>query len=223
MDFETARFNMIEQQIRPWEVLDQDVLDTLSVIRREDFVPPAYRAMAFTDMEVPLHLDGHRSEEVMLAPKMEARLLQALAPRKHEYAIEIGAGSGHMAALIAHRAREVLSLEIDPALAEFARRNLDRSAVAGARVECADGSLSGGLVDMEWDLIALSGSVSLLGPEWPQRLKIGGRLVAIIGDAPAMKAQLITRLGERSFETRTLFETVVRRLHGFPNKSKFTF
>lgn len=223
MDFETARFNMIEQQIRPWDVLDQDVLDTLSAIRREDFVPPALRNLAFTDMEIPLRIDGAQTDEVMLAPKVEARLLQALAPRKHEYALEIGAGSGHMAALLAHRAREVLSLEIHPALAEFARRNLARSDVSGARVECADATQVTSINDMQWDLIVFSGSVPQLGSNWLQRLKIGGRLVAIVGNAPVMRAQLVTRMGEQSFDTRTLFETLTRRLHGFPGKSTFVF
>ena len=226
MDFETARHNMIEQQIRPWEVLDPDILETLSAIRREDFVPAAFRALAFTDTEIPLHIDAAGTDEVMLAPKMEARLLQALAPRKHESALEIGAGSGYMAALLAHRAREVLSLEIHPALAEFARRNLARNATTGARVECVDGSkISQDPLrrDAQWDLIAFSGSTPAVGADWLSRLKPGGRLVAIVGDAPAMKAQLVTRVGEQSFETQTLFETVVRRLHGFPVKNRFTF
>ncbi len=226
MDFETARFNMIEQQIRPWEVLDHDVLDTLSAVRREEFVPPAFRSLAFTDTEIPLHLESGRTDEVMLAPKMEARFLQALAPRKHEYALEIGAGSGYMAALLAHRTREVLSLEIHPALAEFARRNIERSAVSGARISCADGSKwadDSEHRDTQWDLIALSGSLPSVGSEWLSRLKIGGRLVAIVGDEPAMKAQLVTRLDEQSYETKTLFETVVRRLRGFPARNRFTF
>ncbi len=226
MDFETARFNMIEQQIRPWEVLDQDVLDSLSVIRREEFVPPALRALAFTDTEIPLHIDSARTDEVMLAPKMEARLLQALAPRKHECVLEVGTGSGYMAALLAHRAREVLSFEIHPLLAEFARRNLQRSAVSGVRVVSADASKladDSEHSDRQWDLIAFSGSIAILGAEWLSRLNIGGRMVAIVGDEPAMKAQLITRLDEQSYETRTLFETVVQRLQGFPGKNKFTF
>ncbi len=226
MDFELARFNMIEQQIRPWEVLDQDILETLSVMRREEFVPSAFRALAFTDAEIPLHIEGARTDEVMLAPKMEARLLQALAPRKHESALEVGAGSGYMAALLAHRARDVLTLEIHPALAEFARRNLERNATSGARVECSDGGKIADdplKKDMQWDLIALSGSMPAISADWLSRLKLGGRLVAIVGDAPAMKAQLVTRLGEHAYETRTLFETVVTRLHGFPNKNRFTF
>lgn len=223
MDFETARFNMIEQQIRPWDVLDQDVLDSLAALRREDFVPPAYRAMAFTDMEIPLHIAGAHTSEVMLAPKTEARLLQALAPRKHEYALEVGAGSGYMAALLAHHAREVQSFEIHPALAEFARHNLERSGVAGVRVENADATKAAGIDDIEWDVICLSGSVPYLGADWLNRLKVGGRLVAIVGEAPVMRAQLVTRLGPQSFDTKTLFETLVRPLFGFPAKSRFVF
>jgi protein-L-isoaspartate(D-aspartate) O-methyltransferase len=223
MDFETARFNMIEQQIRPWSVLDQDVLDALAAIKREDFVPPAYREMAFSDVEIPLQIGTERSGEFMLSPKVEARLLQALAPRKHEQVLEIGAGSGFMAALLAYRARAVISLEINPTLASFASDNLRNAGFIAASIEQADGANPANLPGSQWDVIILSGSVPYLASEWLDRLKLGGRLAVIVGQEPVMKAQLITRLGERAFDTKTLFETVVSPLHGFPRKSEFVF
>ena len=223
MDFETARFNMIEQQIRPWSVLDQDVLDALAAIKREDFVPSAYRAMAFSDLEIPLQIGQDQTGELMLAPKMEARILQALAPRKHEQALEIGAGSGYMAALLAYRAREVISLEINPVLSRFAIDNIRRAGYSTVKIEQADGANPADLPGSQWDVILLSGSIAYLPNEWLDRLKLGGRLAAIVGQAPVMKAQLITRIAERAFDTQTLFETVVARLHGFPRKSEFTF
>lgn len=221
MDFERARYNMVEQQIRPWDVLDQDILDLLFVVRREEFVPPAYRALAFTDLEVPLVVDGEKTGECMLPPRVEARLLQSLAVRKHENVLEIGAGSGHMAALLAHRARHVTTLEIHPGLASFARANLQRAGVRNAVVEHRNGAEAtvGGNVEV----IVLSGSVAFVPEALMHRLTIGGRLVACVGDAPAMTAQLITRTGQDSFLAETLFETVAPRLHGFPEKDGFRF
>lgn len=222
MDFERARYNMVEQQIRPWDVLDQEVLDLLFVVKREDFVPQAYRAIAFTDMEIPLVLDGERTGEHMLPPRVEARLLQSLAVRKHEHVLEIGAGSGYMAALLAHRARQVVSYEIHAGLAAFARANLQRAGVRNAMVEQRDGATahSGpGSVDV----ILLSGSVPFVPEALMRRLTVGGRLAAIVGDAPAMEAQLVTRTGPDSFTAETLFETVAPRLHGFPEKDGFRF
>ena len=226
MDFERARYNMVEQQIRPWDVLDQDVLDQdvldlLLVVRREDFVPPAYRAIAFTDMEVPLVLDGVKTGECMLSPKVEARLLQNLSVRRHEHVLEIGAGSGHMAALLAHRARHVVSCEIHPGLAAFARANLERAGVRNVLVEQRDGAQPAG--SGSYEVILLSGSVPFVPEMLLHRLSIGGRLAAVVGDAPAMEAQLITRTGPDSFTAETLFETVAPRLHGFPEKDGFRF
>jgi protein-L-isoaspartate(D-aspartate) O-methyltransferase len=221
MDFERARYNMIEQQIRPWDVLDQEVLDLLFVVRREDFVPPAYRAIAFTDMEIPLVVDGAKTGECMLAPKLEARLLQNLGIRKHEHVLEVGTGSGHMAALLAHRARHVVSCEIHPGLAAFARANLERAGVRNVIVEQRDGSQPAGAGSYE--VILLSGSVPFVPEAMMRRLSVGGRLAAIVGDAPAMEAQLITRTGPDSFSLENLFETVAPRLHGFPEKDGFRF
>lgn len=221
MDFERARFNMVEQQIRPWDVLDQDVLDLMLTVRREDFVPPVYRAMAFTDMEIPLVVDGERTGENMLAPKVEARLLQALAVRKHEHALEIGTGSGFMAALLAHRARHVITREIHPALAVFGRANLELAGLRNVVVEQRDGAELG--TGGHFDVILLSGAVAFVPDAFLQRLSVGGRLAAIVGEAPAMEAQLITRTSDSSFAAVNLFETMTRSLIGFPAKDRFRF
>jgi protein-L-isoaspartate(D-aspartate) O-methyltransferase len=221
MDFERARFNMIEQQIRPWNVLDQDVLDALAAVRREDFVPPAYRAMAFTDMEIPLTVGGRATGEVMLAPKIEARLLQELALRRHESVLEIGSGSGYMAALIARRARHVDTLEIDADLARFAAENLARAGVTGAVVRQADGSDPSGNLP-SYDAIMLSGSVPAVPDFLLARLNAGGRLAAIVGEPPVMQARVIHRT-QGGFTTTVLFETATRALRGFPPKGGFRF
>ena len=140
MDFEQARFNMIEQQVRPWDVLDQSVLDLLFVVKREDFVPPEYRALAFSDMEIPLRIDGVDTGECMWSPKLEARILQEIAIKRHDLVLEIGTGSGYMAALLAHKARQVISVEIDPRLQVFGAANLARAGVHNVRLESGDAS-----------------------------------------------------------------------------------
>jgi protein-L-isoaspartate(D-aspartate) O-methyltransferase len=217
MNIELARFNMIEQQIRPWEVLDQDVLSLLAVVKREEFVPPAYRALAFVDTEVPLP-----GGQCMLAPKLEARLLQDLALQRHEHVLEIGAGSGHMAALLAHRAERVTTLEILPQLAELAAANLRRAGVANARVVDADGAP--GLPDAApFDAIVLSGSVASVPQHLLDQLKVGGRLIGIVGSEPIMRATLVTRVGEREFRSVDLFDTVAPRLVGFDEPPRFKF
>ncbi|MDE2121294.1 MAG: protein-L-isoaspartate O-methyltransferase, partial [Betaproteobacteria bacterium] len=167
MDFEQARFNMIEQQIRTWDVLDQDVLNLLGAVKREDFVPAAYRSLAFTDMEIPLPCG-----ESMLAPKVEARLLQELGVRKHEWVLEVGTGSGFMAALLGHCAAHVLSLEIHPELAESAQQKLRQAGVMNTTVRCMDASKE--LPPGEFDVIVLSGSVAQIPQALIDRLKPGG-------------------------------------------------
>ena len=221
MDFERARFNMVEQQIRPWNVLDQEVLDLLFVVKREDFVPPAYRAMAFTDMEIPLALDGKPTGENMLAPRVEARLLQALKLRKHEHVFEIGTGSGYMAGLLAHRARHVVSCEIHTGLAGFAKANLERAGIRNVTVEARNGALPSG--GSRFEAIVLSGSVPFVPQDMLQRLAVGGRMVAIVGEAPVMNAQLITRSTETGFAAENLFETSTKALVGFPSRDTFRF
>jgi protein-L-isoaspartate(D-aspartate) O-methyltransferase len=217
INFEKARFNMIEQQIRPWDVLDQGILSLLAVVKREDFVPPADREMAFFDTEVPLP-----NGQSMLAPKVEARLLQAMNVRRHERVLEIGAGSGYMAALLSHKASQVVTLEIDPELARMASNNLRRAAISNVGVVEADGSKplpSAG----PFDVIALSGSVAAVPQSLMSQLKVGGRLTAIVGQEPVMVGVLITRTSEQEFKTVTLFDTMAPRLSGFEEPSRFSF
>jgi protein-L-isoaspartate(D-aspartate) O-methyltransferase len=221
MNVEQARFNMIEQQIRPWDVLDQSVLSLLAVVKREDFVPPAYRALAFVDTEVPLREGGARGQS-MFSPKVEARLLQDLAVARHEQVLEIGAGSGHMAALLAHKAQQVTSFEIVPELARMAEANLRRAAVMNARVIEGDGSR--GLPEQApFDVILLSGSVARVPQHLLEQLKVGGRLAAIVGFEPIMRATLVRRVGEDEYASVELFDTVAPRLLGFDEPTRFSF
>jgi protein-L-isoaspartate(D-aspartate) O-methyltransferase len=217
MNIEQARFNMIEQQIRPWDVLDTSVLELLAIVKREDFVPSAYRALAFVDTEVPLP-----GGQCMLAPKVEARLLQELAVHKHERVLEVGAGSGFMAALLAHRAQHVTTLESDPELAELARANLRRAGILNATVVTADGS-QGHAAEGPYDAIVLSGSVAEVPTALLAQLKVGGRLAAIVGQLPVMRAVLLERSGEQGVERRVLFDTVAKRLRGFDEPTRFHF
>ena len=217
MNVEQARFNMIEQQIRPWDVLESSVLELLAVIRREDFVPADHRNLAFMDTEVPL--SGGQS---MLAPRVEARLLQELKIARHEKVLEVGTGSGFMAAMLGHKAQRVETMEIDPQLAEQAAAKLKRAGLANVRVHQADGS-QGLASEAPFDAILLSGSVAEVPQALLAQLKIGGRLVAIVGAEPMMVAQIVTRKGESEYEAQSLFDVVVPRLVGFAEKSAFAF
>jgi protein-L-isoaspartate(D-aspartate) O-methyltransferase len=224
MNNEVARFNMIEQQIRPWEVLDPVVLELLGTLRREDFVPPSMRRLAFVDTQVPL-LEGAPKGPCMLEPKVEARLLQELQVQRHEKVLEIGTGSGFMAALLAHRAMQVVTLECRPALAHMARESLRRNGVVNARVldvSAVEGArgLPG---DAPFDVILLSGSVAEVPRTLQQQLKVGGRLAAVVGDLPIMRARLFTRVGERAWSDVDLFDTVAPRLEGFGEPARFRF
>ena len=219
MDLNQARFNMIEQQIRPWEVLDPQVLDLLSVVRREDFAPLAHKALAFVDMEIPL---GAGANQVMLAPRVQARLLQELALKNTDKVLEIGTGSGFMAALIASQAASVLSLEIDADLAAHAQANLQKAGMHNATVRAADGT-HGAASDGPFDAILLSGSVAQVPAALLQQLKVGGRLVAIVGDEPMMRATVVTRSSESSFTTAEPWDVNAPRLSGFAEPSRFTF
>lgn len=217
MKLEQARFNMIEQQIRPWDVLDSSVLSLLAIVKREDFVPAAYKSMAFVDTEVPLPGGQH-----MLAPKVEARLLQELAVQRHERVLLIGAGSGYLAALLAHKAQRVTALEVDATLAQFAKDNLARARVANVDVRHANGA-HGLASEAPFDVILLCGSVPSVPPALLDQLKIDGRLAAIVGDEPVMRATLITRSSELGFVSVQLFDTVAPRLSGFEEPSRFKF
>ena len=224
MNTEIARFNMIEQQIRPWEVLDQAVLSLLASVRREDFLPPALRALAFVDTQVPL-LEGQTTGPCMLEPKVEARLLQALQLRRHESVLEIGAGSGFMAALLAHHAMHVTSLECRPVLVHRARENLRRNGVINARVlevTAAEGA-RGLASEAPFDAILLSGSVAEVPRALLAQLKPGGRLAAVVGHEPVMRARLYTRANAAACSEVDLFDTVAPRLEGFDEPSRFRF
>jgi protein-L-isoaspartate(D-aspartate) O-methyltransferase len=215
MNAEQARFNMIEQQIRPWNVLDTTVLQLLAVVKREDFVPAAHRALAFTDTEVPLP-EG----QCMLAPRVEARLLQELHVQRHERVLEIGTGSGYMAALLAHKALSVRTLEKRPVLADMARNNHKRAGIFNVEVMRADGSVEQA---GHYDVILLSGSVATVPAFMLQQLNPGGRLAAIVGQEPVMRAMLYTCVAAGQCRQEVLFDTVAPRLEGFVEPSRFQF
>ena len=217
MNIEQARFNMIEQQIRPWDVLDKGLLGLLAIVRREDFVPAAYKALAFVDTEVPLGED-----ESMLPPRVEARMLQDLQVQRHERVLEIGAGSGFMAALLGHRAQSVITLEVKPALAKMATENLRRSGASNVTVVQADGS-HGYAAEGPFDAIMLSGSVSKVPDELLKQLKPGGRLMAIEGGEPVMAAVRYTANADGTFTRTSLFDLDAPRLVGFPEPARFHF
>ena len=217
MNIEQARFNMIEQQIRTWEVLDQAVLSLLAVVKREDFVPAAHQAMAFMDTEGPL--PGGQS---MLEPKVEARFLQELGVHKHERALEVGTGSGYMAALLGHRAQHVITLETRPELVSLARANLERAGLMNVSVRQADGS-RGLAEEGPFDVIMLSGSVPEVPAGLLAQLKVGGRLAAVVGQQPIMRGMLFTRSTEHDFTSVAMFDTVAPRLSGFDEPTRFKF
>jgi len=222
-DYEKARFNMIEQQIRPWNVLDAKVLALLGEIKREQFVPVAYQHVALTDLEIPL---GKAEGQCMLAPKVEARILQDLALQPTDTVLEIGTGSGYMAALLAKQCANVLSLEIDPAQARQARENLARAGVTNVEVREADAAASRCAACTSaapYDAIVLSGSVAEVPSELLDLLKTGGSLIAIVGQEPVMRATLIRRTGPASFDTTQPWDTNAARLQHFAEPSCFQF
>jgi protein-L-isoaspartate(D-aspartate) O-methyltransferase len=224
MNLEQTRFNMIEQQIRTWEVLDATVLNLMNVVKREDFVPDAHKALAFVDMEIPLARGGEHAVargQCMLAPKVEARLLQDLKIKKNELVLEIGTGSGHMAALLAHSAANVVTLEIDSELVSLARANLLRAGISNVQVRHADGAkdmIEGG----PFDVIVLSGSVAQVPPALLALLKPGGRLAAIVGDEPMMRATFVTHSVSGNTSAQP-WDTLTARLLHFPEVSRFSF
>src|SRR5258706_7919857 len=188
---------MLEQQLGPGDVLDRSVLDLLSVVGREEFAPLAHKPLAFVDMLIPLRSPAEealRAGVCMLEPKVEARLLQDLHVTPHEKVLEVGTGSGYMAALLAHRAQRVISLEIDPELASTARANLQRAGITNTEVRDADGA-KGLPAEPPFDVIVLSGSAAEVPQALLSQLKVGGRLAAIVGGEPMMRATFITRTG----------------------------
>jgi protein-L-isoaspartate(D-aspartate) O-methyltransferase len=214
---EQARFNMVEQQIRPWQVLDTAVLHTLQHMARELFVPIAYQALAYTDTEIPL---GHGEE--MLPPRVDARLLHDVHLQPTDKVLEIGTGSGYLTALLADRSHHVLSLEINPELHTHARANLQRAGITNVDLRLADGS-AGAADAGPFDAIVLGGSVHEVPQELLQQLKVDGRLIAIVGEEPVMQATLFTRTGVSAWDQRVLWDTIAPRLLGFTEPSRFHF
>jgi protein-L-isoaspartate(D-aspartate) O-methyltransferase len=217
MNIEQARFNMVEQQIRPWNVLDLSILELLSTVKREAFVPAAFKDLAFADTELPL---GHG--QCMLTPRLEARLLQDLGVQPHESVLEIGTGSGYMTALLAHRAHKVTSLELSPDLVNTARANLRNAGVQNADVKQADGALLT-TADGSYDVIVLGGSVTEVPQTLLQMLKVGGRLAAVVGSEPVMCATFVTRTSATDFRTTQPWDCDAPRLQNFPEPSTFQF
>ena len=217
MNPEQARLNMVESQIRTWEVLDQTVLDLLLTVRREEFVPERYRSLAFADMEIPL---GYG--EVMLTPKMEARMVQELGVRKTDKILEVGTGSGYVTALLAKLGGQVVTVERIGEFSQTATRRLAGHGLQNVQFHVGDGS-EGWPALARYDVILLTGSVPVLSESFQQQLADGGRLLAVIGDAPVMTAHLITRVSERAFNSVGLFETVIPPLQNVKQPERFVF
>ena len=217
MNFEQARFNMVEQQIRPWEVLDQDVLNLLMTVKREEFVPAAYRDLAFTEVEIPIGCG-----QVMLKPVIEGKVLQALRLAKSDSVLEVGTGSGYFAALLAARTEWVRTIELEPELVKLASANLARNGVENVVVVQGDG-IAGWAERAPYDVIVVSGGLPFVPQALLEQLKVGGRLFAFVGEAPVMKARLITCEAEGRFRTEDIFETVVPMLKDAPQRDGFSF
>jgi protein-L-isoaspartate(D-aspartate) O-methyltransferase len=217
MDYAQARFNMVEQQIRPWEVLDPKVLDLLHKVQREDYVPQVYRSLAFVDMEIPLG-----GGELMWAPKIEARALQALQLQGHDRVLEVGTGSGYFTALLAHQASVVVSVELRADLADAAAAKFRAHGLTNIQSRQGDAARDWG-EDGGFDVIVLTGSTPLLPEAYLKRLSPGGRLFAIVGEGDAMAATLVTSLAAATFRTDRLFETRVPALKNALEPERFVF
>jgi protein-L-isoaspartate(D-aspartate) O-methyltransferase len=215
-NFEQARHNMIEQQIRPWDVLDQRALDTIARVPREDFVPERYRNLAFGDIAIPI---GHG--EVMLKPNVEGRLLQALAVQPTDHVLEVGTGSGYLTACLARLAGNVVSVDIVPEFIETARDKLKAHAATNVALHVGDASRGWG--ERRYNAIAVTGSVATVADGWRQSLSLGGRLFIVVGQPPVMEALLITRIGEREWLQESLFDTDLAPLRNAAPAKAFVF
>ena len=219
-EIEHARYTMVEQQIRPWDVHDERVLQALFDVPRERYVPAPMKGLAFSDVELPLIINSVDTRETMLSPKLEARLAQELQLNPTDCILEIGTGSGYQAALLASLAQQVTSVEVDSRLAAFGAENLARNQVGNVTVETGDAHSGWGTT--EYDAILITGSVPTVPDGLKYQLRIGGRLVAVIGQAPIMTAFRITRSSAASFETTPLFDTLLKPLRG-ATVSQFKF
>lgn len=217
MNLAEARHNMIEQQIRPWDVLDQRVLELVANLPREDFVPSAYLSLAYADINIPLE-----HGQSMMAPKVEARMIQALNLKPSDTVLEVGTGSGYVTALLAKSAKHVYSVDVYPGFTQRAREKLAGHGIANVTLETGDAA-TGWARHQPYDVIAVTGSLPLLPEAFRQQLKVGGRLFVIVGDPPVMSAQLITRVSETGYNRRILFETVLPPLVNAPQPSRFVF
>lgn len=216
MNLENARHNMIEQQIRPWEVLDQRVLDLLNELPRENFVPQRYRKLAYADTTISLG-----DEQVMMPPRVEARILQGLNIQADETVLEVGTGSGYVTALLASLAEHVYSVDINAEMTRTAGEKLADHGIINVTLETGDAA-RGWDAHAPYDVIVITGSLPLLPNNFKQALNIGGRLLAIVGDAPAMDVVLITRVGESEWTQETLFETDLPALINAPEPERFS-
>jgi protein-L-isoaspartate(D-aspartate) O-methyltransferase len=213
---EQHRFNMIEQQIRTWEVLDPEVLNLLHQVPREKFVPTEYQGVAFADTEIPLYDDV-----CMLSPKLEARLIQSLSLQKKDHVLVVGSGSGYLTALTASLVKNVVSVDINPYFTKLAKQNCQKIKLNNITFVTGDGSL-GWLKNQPYDAILFTGSLPLLPESIRNQLNVNGRLLAILGEAPSMQATLITRSSNQDFEEEVLFETVVPSLY-IKHENTFVF
>ena len=216
MSFEQARFNMIKQQLRPWEVLDQGVLDILQQTPREDFVPPQYRTLAFADVAIPL---GHG--QLMMLPKVEGRMLQALTIQPTDRVLEVGTGSAYTTACLACLGDSVVSVDIFPDFTQAAQRKLPTHGINNVVLHSGDAALGWG--EQRYDAIAITGSLPFVPERWRQQLTIGGRLFIVVGELPVMEALLITRLSEHEWATDSLFETELDPLLNVSKPVEFEF
>jgi protein-L-isoaspartate(D-aspartate) O-methyltransferase len=217
LNIEQARHNMIVQQIRPWEVIDERVLDLLAEVRREDFVPPAYRNLAFCDMQIPLG-----QGEAMMEPKIEARLIQELTIRPNDKVLEIGTGSGYVTALLARLGGHVTSVEIRPEFMQDAAEKLARNGINNVDLHQGDGA-RGWQKAARYDAIVVTGSLPVMQEAFKQQLAVGGRLVVIVGQSPVMEARRLTRVSEVSFDADSLFDTDLPPLRNAEGPSRFVF
>jgi protein-L-isoaspartate(D-aspartate) O-methyltransferase len=217
IDVERARFNMVEQQIRPAEVLDQRVLDLLFQVKREDYVPPEHRALAFIDMEIPIG----RGER-MLPPRLEARLLQELAPKETDRVLEIGTGSGYMTALLANLSAHVYSVDIHSDFTRSAAAKLAAHGIRNVTLETGDAA-RGWDKHGPYDAIIVTGSTPILPDGYKTSLKTGGKLLAVVGEPPVMEARLITNVGAGAYNTVGLFETCIPPLKNALQPERFVF